>query len=133
MTKRMEEDEGPKEEECRSLLRLSHASWTKTWRPLDPLLTCSSSVAARGLSSLVVAFLQMEGYASIREIGFSLADRADSIVSARGHCKKADVGMNISSRFGFPVIRIRVLPVAGDPRRDISAAQLLVRQAEVLF
>jgi len=62
----------------------------------------------------------MEGYASIREIGFSLADRADSIVSARGHCKKADVGMNISSRFGFPVIR--VLPAAGDSHHDISAA-----------
>jgi len=28
--KKMEEGKGSKEEECRSLLRLSHANWTKT-------------------------------------------------------------------------------------------------------
>lgn len=71
--KRMEEGKGPREEECRSLLRLLHASWTKTWRPLGPLLTCSPSVATRGLSSLArvrrdAAFLRTKEYAPIREV-----------------------------------------------------------------
>lgn len=91
---------------------------------LDVLFERSS-----GLSSLarVAAFLlPMEGYAPIREIGFSLADHADSVMSARGHCKKVDVGMNISfvlqvPRYSHP----RAASCGRFLRRDISATTRL--------
>lgn len=90
---------------------------------LDVLFERSS-----GLSSLarVAAFLPMEGYAPICEIGFSLADRTDSVMSARGHCKKVDVGMNIS--FALQVPRYshpRAASCGRFLRRNISATTRL--------